>query len=113
MTWLRRLRRAFRVLGPVTLNPQPLPWAKEDEANLRAFLDSPTGLRLGAMLRHRLAVDAASAVANPNGKAWACGHAAGMQTAVAILDGLAEGVETDAGAEDDRPSDNLDWLNGN
>lgn len=110
MNWLRRFKRALRVLRATGFSAAALPWTKEDEANLRAFLDSKTGLRLGALLRHRLAIDASTAVARQTGNTWACGHAAGMQTAVAIIDGMAEGVETDAKPTDDRPSDNLDWL---
>ena len=112
MTWLGKLHRAMAILSlrPV-LNPNPLTWRPMDAENLRGFLTSPTGIRLGARMRDAIAVDALSAVHAPTDRlAWKAGHAAGMQNAVAILDALAALPEESTGPNDDRPSDSLDWL---
>lgn len=111
MNWFRRFLRALRVLRPVRHSGVNEPWTREDAQALRSFLTSPSGIRLGAALRNRLAIVAQDALYDRAGRnfAWECGHAAGMHTAVAYLDSLA--AEQDpAPTADDRPSDSLDWL---
>lgn len=106
--FLHRLCRAWGVLAPVALHPVDPSWTDADAKNLDAFLDSQTGLRLGAVLRHRLALAAAQAITRGTGP-WDAGHAAGMHTAVAVVDSL-RGRAVEPAADDDRPSDTLDWL---
>lgn len=89
-------------------------WTGGDAGDLRSFLASPAGLKLGVLLRDRLTRAAANAVNTPADStrlAWQCGHAAGMHTAVATLDLYASPPEEVSPAtSDNRPSDALDWL---
>jgi hypothetical protein len=91
------------------------PWTPEEAEGLRKFLRSDVGLRLGVMLRVLIDGERSAAIraveAGPS--QWRCGHAAGIEAAVAAIDTLAQfigdGPVDDA---DDRPADNLTWLHG-
>jgi trans-aconitate methyltransferase len=109
------LRLFFRVWSILRshsrLATQVPEWSEQNATALAEFLKSEAGIRLGAHLRDRLAVASLGAVQRiGSDQAWHCGHAAGMHTLVAMLDSLSS-VTGDTETRDDRPNDNLDWLN--
>lgn len=88
-------------------------WEPEDARNLRVFLASDTGVKLGVSLRHLIVSGAIAAIhADGDRLAWKAGHAAGFKTATETLDQLASWTDEKPATKDDRPDDNLTWLHG-
>lgn len=107
--WLR-----LRLLAFATDYTPPVEWTKADSERLRAFMKGETGLKLAAQLRGLTFRGTLGAVHSvPEKLPWQCGHAAGMQNAVQILDQLANwNAEPDQQAAAGTPTDDLTWLHG-
>jgi len=112
IAWLRRVVRAERVLSHTPEIPLESPrWTDEDRQRFREFLASETGQRLGAVLRGTLARKSIVATSmSPEKLPGECGRVAGLQDAIALLDQLSF-VDEVAVPRDDRPADDLGWLN--
>lgn len=112
---LDRIRRAIRLARRVPSMPVTVPkWEPSDARNLRVFLASESGVKLGVYLRHLIVSDAMAAIhADGDRLAWRAGHAAGIKTTTETLDQLASWTDEKTAAKDDRPDDNLTWLHGN
>lgn len=91
--------------------PNAVPkWERSDSQSLKVFLTSPSGLKLVTMLRALIVDGAMAAISAPTDRqSSACGRAEGFRDLAQWVDGLAEWeAEPEA---DDRPSENLEWLN--
>lgn len=111
---MRSLLRLIRLWRQVRLLTREASWDENDAAELRRFLASDTGRKLGLILRNLVTRGALSAVqARPHLLSWQCGRATGFQECAGTLDQLASWPSVaQPNPQDDRPTDDLTWLNG-
>lgn len=104
--WLKR--RLFTIATDYVPVPE---WEQADAVRLRAFLASETGRKLGTQLRGLTVTGALSAIhAQSERMAWQCGHAAGVQQAVQVIDQLAQWQAAPEEPKPDVPTDDLSFL---
>ena len=111
MNWfLKWFRRPG--LRPVVLVTEEVPeWTQADVSQLRAFMRSGTGLKLGVMLRQLTVREALSAIhAEPEKLPWTAGKAAGVTQVVQMLDRMALSQERVETVDPKVPTDDLSWL---
>jgi len=95
---IRWLRSCYNAARHVAWVDEPK-WEEDDAKALTAFMRSPSGVRMAAILRNMTIRQDATAVAKAN--LTACGFAVGFRAAVAVIDSLGVGAAHPAGGGDE------------
>lgn len=95
---IRWLRAVYNAARHVQWSDEP-EWTEDNARELTAFMRSPSGIRLAAILRNMTIRQDSSAVAK--GNLTACGFAVGFRAAVAVIDSLGIGAAHPAARGDE------------
>ena len=95
---IRWLRSCYNAARHVAWVDEPK-WEEDDAKALTAFMRSPSGVRMAAILRNMTIRQDATAVSKAD--LTACGFAVGFRAAVAVIDSLGIGAAHPAARGDE------------